>query len=45
MGCGHIDVNAVGNVGSRLSGLFDRTDDGVLDGGYDAENFGGADEG
>ena len=45
LGCGRIDVNAVGNIGSSLSGLFDRTDDDVLDGGYDAEEYGGADEG
>jgi len=45
VGCGRIDINAVGNVGSSLSGLFDRTDDDVLDGGYDEEEYGGADEG
>ena len=45
LGCGRIGVNAVGDVGSSLSGLFDRTDDDVLDGGYDAEEYGGADEG
>ena len=43
--CGRIGVNAVGDVGSSLSGLFDRTDDDVLDGGYNAEEYGGADEG
>ena len=41
----HKMINAVGNIGSSLSGLFDRTDDDVLDGGYDAEEYGGADEG